>query len=88
MKQFWLRKKRKNSQRQFSLSNALKKTVGKACVNIYKVSNYATLDRDDKEFKTVNTTWKVSKYGVFPGLYFPVLELNAEIFSVNLCIHP
>ena len=53
-----------------------------------QVSNYATLDRDDKEFKTVNTTWKVSKYGVFPGLYFPVLELNAEIFSVNLCIHP
>ena len=53
-----------------------------------QVSNYATLDRDDKEFKTVNTTWKVSKYGVFPGPYFPVLGLNAEIFSVNLCIHP
>ena len=31
-------------------------------------------------------TWKVSKYGVFPGPYFPVLGLNREIYSVNLHI--
>ena len=30
--------------------------------------------------------WKVSKYGVFPGLYFPVFGLNLEIYSVNLRI--
>ena len=32
------------------------------------------------------TAWKVSKYGVFSGLYFPVCELNTEIYSVNLRI--
>ena len=32
------------------------------------------------------TAWKVSKYGVFSGLYFPVFGLNTEIYSVNLRI--
>ena len=32
------------------------------------------------------TLWKVSKYGVFSGLYFPVFELNTDIYSVNLRI--
>ena len=32
------------------------------------------------------TTWKVSKYGVFSGPYFPVSGLNTEIYSVNLYI--
>ena len=27
------------------------------------------------------TAWKVSKYGVFSGPYFPVLDLNTEIYS-------
>ena len=27
--------------------------------------------------------WKVSKYEVFPGPYFPVLGLNTEIYGVN-----
>ena len=30
--------------------------------------------------------WKVSKYGVFSGPYFPVFGLNTEIYSVNLRI--
>ena len=29
------------------------------------------------------TAWKESKYGVFSGLYFPVFELNTEIYGVN-----
>ena len=29
-------------------------------------------------------TWKVSKYGVFSGPYFPVFRLNTEIYSTNL----
>ena len=29
-----------------------------------------------------DTAWKVSKYGVFSGLYFPVFGLNAEIYGV------
>ena len=29
-----------------------------------------------EEFREIATVWKVSKYGVFSGPYFPVLELN------------
>ena len=32
------------------------------------------------------TVWKVSKYGVFSGPYFLVLELNTEIYSLDLRI--
>ena len=37
-------------------------------------------------FWNLNTTWKVSKYGVFSGPYFPVFGLNTEIYSVNFRI--
>ena len=33
-----------------------------------------------------NTSWNVSKYGVISGAYFPVFELNMEIYSVNVRI--
>ena len=37
--------------------------------------------------KSFFTAWKVTKYRVFSGLYFPGFGLNTEIFySVNLCI--
>ena len=32
------------------------------------------------------TAWKVSKYRVFSGPYFPVFRLKTEIYSVNLRI--
>ena len=32
------------------------------------------------------TAWKMSKYGVFSGPYFPVFGLNTEIYFVNLQI--
>ena len=32
------------------------------------------------------TAWKVSKYGAFPGPYFPAFALNTERYSVSLCI--
>ena len=32
------------------------------------------------------TVWKVSKYGVISGPYFPVFGLNTEIYEVNLRI--
>ena len=35
---------------------------------------------------TTYTTYKVSKYGVFSGLYFPVFELNTEIYGEILRI--
>ena len=37
-------------------------------------------------FFLFTTTWKGSKYGFFFGSYFPVVRLNTEIYSVNLCI--
>ena len=30
--------------------------------------------------RILNTAWKVSKYGVISGLYFPVFGLNTEIY--------
>ena len=33
-----------------------------------------------------NTAWKVSRYGVFSGPYFPVFGLNMEIYRVNIHI--
>ena len=32
------------------------------------------------------TAWKVFKYGIFSGLFFPVFGLNTDIYSVNLHI--
>ena len=32
------------------------------------------------------TMWKVSKYGVISGPYFPVFGRNTVICEVNLCI--
>ena len=40
----------------------------------------------EKEFFILKTAWKVSKYGVFSGPYFPVFGLNREIYGVNLRI--
>ena len=37
-------------------------------------------------FWDVCTGWKVSKYGVLSGPYFPLFGLNTEIYSVNLRI--
>ena len=33
-----------------------------------------------------NTAWKVSKYEVISGPYFPVFGLNTERYGVSLCI--
>ena len=39
-------------------------------------------------FKNIHTdtTWKVFKYIIFSGPYFPVFGLNMEIYSVNIRI--
>ena len=34
-------------------------------------------------FKIIYTAWKVSKYGVFSGPYFPEFGLNISVFSPN-----
>ena len=37
-------------------------------------------------FQDSFTAWKVSKYGVFSGPYFPVFRLNSKIYGENHCI--
>ena len=49
----------------------------------FKISNFSV---NGKLLPFSNTAWKVSKYGVFSGHYFPVLELNTEIYGVYLRI--
>ena len=44
------------------------------------------LDRCQTAIQLWFTGWKVSKYGVFSGPYFPVFELNTEIYGVNFRI--
>ena len=39
-----------------------------------------------KYTEVINTAWKVSKYGVLSGPYFPVFSLNTKIYSVSLRI--
>ena len=34
-----------------------------------------------------DTVWNMSKYGVFPGPYFPAFGLNAERYFIPLRIH-
>ena len=35
----------------------------------------------------LHTVWKVSKYGVISGPYFPAFEVNTERYEVSLRIH-
>ena len=35
-----------------------------------------------------STAWKVSKYWIFSGPYLPAFGLNAESYSISLCIQP
>ena len=35
-------------------------------------------------FFTKTTAWKVSKYEVFPGPYFPAFKLNMKRYGVSL----
>ena len=37
-------------------------------------------------FTLFATSWKLSKCGVFSGLYFLLFGLNTEMYSINLCI--
>ena len=41
---------------------------------------------NDNEQKDNITAWKVSKYGVISGPYFPLHGLNTEIYELNLRI--
>ena len=36
----------------------------------------------DFKIRSICTAWKVSKYGVISGPYFPAFRLNMEIYSV------
>ena len=42
------------------------------------------MEKENSHFQL--TAWKVSKYAVFSGPYFPVFGPNMEIYGVNLRI--
>ena len=37
-----------------------------------------------KDFSKLYTAWKVSKYGVFSGPFFPAFDLNTVLYSVRI----
>ena len=54
------------------LINTLSKYIRKICFNL--------------RISKCSTAWKVCKYGVISGSYFPIFGLNTKIYSVNLTI--
>ena len=44
---------------------------------------YSCFEEPQREPISAYTAWKVSKYGVFSGLYFTVFGLNTEIYEVS-----
>ena len=54
------------------------------CILVFKLNSVWSIA--SWLYSNPSTTWKVSKYGVFSGPYFPAFGLNTEIYSVNLSI--
>ena len=50
------------------------------CNTVFEIRSFALLPTIRARFIT---TWKMAHLGVFSGQYFPVLELNTEIYSVK-----
>ena len=52
------------------------------------ISNQFEMLSIPKKLKVIHihTAWKVSKYGVISGPYFPVFGLNTDIYGVSLRI--
>ena len=55
-------------------------------VNTWNIREYRSSGTYINSPKSTLTAWKVSKYGFISGPYFPVFQLNTDIYSVNLCI--
>ena len=55
-------------------------------IKLHNKQNYLIVLTDDLGKGIMTIAWKVSKYEVFPGPYFPVFGLNTEVYSVNLRI--
>ena len=67
---------------KFSVANS-KRNFKKGSFTVFNVNERISyLDSTIRDMITV-TTWKVSKYGVISGPYFPLFGLNTEIFSVQ-----
>ena len=49
---------------------------------IFNLQNLLNKSRYEVEFLCGYTAWKVSKYGVFSGPYFPIFGLNTTIHAV------
>ena len=53
---------------------------------IWKIGEEVLLVKTSHLVNEMNTKWKVSKYGVFSGPYFPSFGLNTVIYSAHLRI--
>ena len=52
-------------------------------INLGKImKGHLNINSIRQEFDS--TAWKLSKYGVISGPFFPVFRLNTEIYGVNL----
>ena len=79
----------KNSLRQFIPGRLPKHVITSTNCSEDEVVYLSPIYRGKKCCDTLikfSTAWKVSKYGVFSGPYFPVFGLNTEICGVNLRI--
>ena len=55
-------------------------------ISTFSLSSYSIFASSIAKWLTISNAWKVCKYGVFSGLYFPVFGLNTEIYGVNFRI--
>ena len=51
-----------------------------------QILSWIHFPRRNSEKQVRNTSWKVSKYGLFSGPYFPAYGPNTEIYEVSLRI--
>ena len=80
-----------NCWKSSSIAKAQMKPETYSC-NTFSINNYSDLPNCNGlrgggvPIGVADTAWKVSKYRVFSGPYFPVFGLNTEIYSVILRI--
>ena len=72
---------------------SLIKKISRMILQFYGLVNFQPTEEDffsvfyvSGSSGKISTAWKVSKYGVTSGPYFPIIGLNTEIYGVNLRI--
>ena len=60
--------------------------LGDCFWNYFHILKYSLSVFSSLSVTTTDTAWKLSKYRVFSGPYFPVFGLNTETYGLNLHI--